>query len=198
MEENLTIREMAISDINAIASIHSEELSESFLGRMGCRFLRRLYDYMFKEESFKCFVAEGSSEICGFVAIALDSAQFYKKIYKKHLFSLACEVMLIGIRQPDIILSSFQLFFSKSMKPPDIKTELLSICVKKGYQGKGLGRRLVNTSLTSLKTKGIDSISVIVHPNIPANNFYKSLGFTYNRQIVLYGENFNLYLLKLS
>jgi len=197
MKENITIREMLNSDIDAIASIHSKDLNKSFLGKMGYGFLKKLYFYMLEDPSFKCFVAENNSGIHGFASITLDSAEFYRRIYKKQFFSLAKQVMLRSLRQPFLLFKSLEIFLKASHKENlNIKPELLSIAVEEGYRGQGLGRMLVNTCLSFIKTKGEESIFVIVKPYIPANNFYKSLGFIDNGQIKLYGDVWNLYWIK--
>jgi ribosomal protein S18 acetylase RimI-like enzyme len=195
MEEGFVIREMTISDINVVASIHLKELGESFLGKMGDRFLKRLYSCMLEEQSFKGFVAENRLGIHGFATITLDSAQFYKRVYKKHFFSLATDVILRGIRQTPLILKSFQIFFSKT-PCINIKAELLSIAVSKDYRGQGIGRMLVNAILSFLKSRDKDSIFVLVDSHIPANDFYKSLGFIDNGQIRLHRDIWSLYWIK--
>lgn len=56
--------------------------------------------------------------------------------------------------------------------------EIKSLMVAKGWQGKGIGKKLLAQCLLSLKKHGIKSISLTVHPkNKTAKSLYKKAGF---------------------
>ena len=197
MKENIRIREMNISDIDEVVDIHSKELKDSFLGKLNYGFLLKLYSYMLEEESFKCFVAECNSKVCGYIAITLDSGEFYKRIYKKHLFSLVVEIMSRSIRQPILIVQSLEIFLSKtpSVGISNIRAELLSIAVANKFKFKGIGKKLVGEALAFLKSIKEESIFVIVNiNNIAANKFYESIGFIKKGQLSLHRDIMNLYI----
>ncbi|MBU2515114.1 GNAT family N-acetyltransferase [bacterium] len=52
--------------------------------------------------------------------------------------------------------------------------------VKKNYRNRGIGKKLVENVIKSLKEENITKIGVLVNSdNISGNNFWKSLGFEY-------------------
>ena len=58
------------------------------------------------------------------------------------------------------------------------QSDLLYICIKKDFRGKGCATVLFNSMLTLLKEKGVRTILLEVNEhNMPAINLYNKLGF---------------------
>lgn len=72
----------------------------------------------------------------------------------------------------------------------DDQTPSLAISVKKEYRGMGIGTKLMETMLVSLKHHGYQSVSLLVQKANPAVHLYQRLGF----QIIK--ENEEEYLMK--
>jgi GNAT superfamily N-acetyltransferase len=54
--------------------------------------------------------------------------------------------------------------------------ELSSIYLLKEYQGKGIGKRLLNSVVNTLRSKGINSMLVLVLEDNPSRYFYEAMG----------------------
>lgn len=54
--------------------------------------------------------------------------------------------------------------------------ELSSIYLLKDYQGQGIGKKLLNPVVESLKRKGINSMLVLVLEDNPSRYFYEAVG----------------------
>ncbi len=59
----------------------------------------------------------------------------------------------------------------------DPHTPELSIALRKGYRGMGIGKMLINALHTLLAEKGFAQVSLSVHIHNPAYRFYQSLGY---------------------
>lgn len=53
----------------------------------------------------------------------------------------------------------------------------LSVCVREGYRGKGIGSRLIGLALRRAAERGEDRISLSVEDGNPARGLYARLGF---------------------
>ena len=61
----------------------------------------------------------------------------------------------------------------------DLQTTLAEICVAEEYRGQGVGRRLINALSNECEEKSRSFIQLKCPVDLPSNNFYKSLGFSY-------------------
>ena len=59
----------------------------------------------------------------------------------------------------------------------DDQTPSLTISVRKGHRGKGIGSRLLSAILQRLRDKGIDRVSLSVQKANPAVHLYRRFGF---------------------
>jgi GNAT superfamily N-acetyltransferase len=68
-----------------------------------------------------------------------------------------------------------------SMMPYDESAfELTKLAVTSGYQGAGIGKKLMQTCLNWAKTKGLQQVVLFSNDKLtPATRLYESLGFTY-------------------
>jgi ribosomal protein S18 acetylase RimI-like enzyme len=61
----------------------------------------------------------------------------------------------------------------------DLQTTLAEICVAKEYRGQGIGKRLINALSNECEEKSRSFIQLKCPVDLPSNNFYKNIGFTY-------------------
>lgn len=197
MSDPFTIRRMVSLDCPIVAEMHKAELTDALLSKLGVRFLEKLYSYLLAEPAFRGLVVEHEARVCGFVCTALDASGLYRSVYRKHAVSLALEVVTAGLRSPVLIWRAVQVIFSKT---PNFngelpRVELLSIAVDASRRARGLGKRLINCTIESVKKEGEHSMFVVVNDKIPANKFYLSCGFTKKGSAIAHGDRMNFYIL---
>lgn len=92
----------------------------------------------------------------------------------------------------------FIFYKFRTMKTDDDSLEILSMAVDKQAQGKGAGRALVERVVKESSKRHIRKIRVMVGEPLPANEFYKQLGFKYLAQHSTHGHWANIYVMNVD
>lgn len=186
------IRPAQKTDSSALAKLHAETLTSSFLASLGKAFLIRLYRFIIQTE--KVWVYIESEEILGFVSFSVNSAGMMKR------FILHCPgclfILLFKILTKPSNLKRFAETFRapfKSTQATDSMTlpsgELLSISVYPNCQASGIGSQLVKALEDWLKQNRIRTYKVIAGEElVGANKFYLKNGFVLAQQIRIHGN----------
>lgn len=184
-----------IEHSSAIARLHAETLTTSFLASLGNNFLSKLYAFLITKE--KVWIYEEANEIKGFVCFSANSSGTMKR------FLINCPHCIILLAMKTIThpvyLKRFTETFTAPFKSKKTKSgnrsinlplgELLSISVSPNCQAVGIGGQLVNALEEYLIHKNISQYKVIVGEElIGANKFYKKNGFILATQIKIHGE----------
>jgi ribosomal protein S18 acetylase RimI-like enzyme len=189
-------------DAFAIALLHWQTLTSSFLAKLGIGFLEALYIFLIKKELVIVYAEEDI--IQGFVSFSTNSAGMMKRF----LFTCpACILKLIGILvSSPVLLKRFIETFAAPFKSKTSQSstgtvvlpnaELLSISVDPGCQQAGIGSQLLTALEDQLQQKGIKKYKVIAGISLEgANKFYSRNGFNLISQIMIHGNELsNIYL----
>lgn len=180
-------------DIQSIAKIYVEAFRESvdffFRGDTGDRILRivALGFGVLLDAGCKVFVAKDSlGNLCGYSIVALDDAELHKAVIRQgHALGAAralftgkiairfTEILKLGANGMVMAASSFVLPKRTSFG------RLMSIAVRKGARGQGLGRDLLRRALQCLADEGVHVVRLEVRPeNTPAYELYRTEGFS--------------------
>lgn len=195
------IRPAQIADAFAIAVLHQQSLTNSFLAKLGAGFLESLYVFLIKKELVIVYTEE--TIIKGFVSFSNNSSGMMKR------FLVTCPVCIFKLF--GILLSSpvfLKRFIETFIAPFKSKTsqssagkvilpdaELLSISVNPNCQKSGIGSQLLIALENQLLLKGIRNYKVIAGVSLEsANKFYLKNDFVCVSQVIIHGNELsNIY-----
>lgn len=165
-------------------------LSDNIYGLLGGKFIKEYLNLIFKIKKNKGFVALDKDKVVGFIIFGNDKEINTKILYKnltrifliflKKVFLLKINdvIKFIDILLYLIFLKIYKLNFKNSK-------ELLIIVIKKSYRSKGIGKKLINKSISSLKkdNKKLKYINVVTLAKFKLSiNFYKKNQFIIKRK----------------
>lgn len=200
----MIVRTFLADDAPTIAKLHRHALPEGFLSSLGDRFLAALYTELARAPRTCVWVATDTNGLCvGFVAGSVDIRHAYRHVFIHGLRTLGPILLPKLLRAPVlrriIQTSTYPLHRKRKSafdRPPRAtQAELLAIAVADDARGHGLGRRLVDTFETTLKSWGHnDPYRVVTHAEDPrSNSFYRALGFTFVEHFRHHQHTMSLY-----
>ncbi len=176
----MPIRDMKPGDVPEVVRIHLESFGGFFLSFLGPRFLTLLYRGLVSHPRGVALVAETGTGLEGFVAGVTDQSDFYRQLIKKQAIRFALASLGAVARRPAIIPRLFRaLGQSRRSRSSSSSACLMSIAVRPGTAGKGLGRDLVAGFGAALVGRGIFEYCLTTDRdgNDRVNQFYRKLGF---------------------
>lgn len=200
MQEN--IRPLEKRFILQVVDIHMTSLPEDFLPSLGIRFLKDVFYPGFLASQYGSgFVFIDENDDCiGFAANAVNSGKLLFRIflYNPGLFIFSIiRAMLTSKRQ---FMFTMNLLFSVFHSDPSSSEvpEIYVIAVRKDFQGKGIGRALVNASMDYFRETGKSGIKIkTLSTNVKwiqyfqKNNWIKvSQNQIYDREYVVLEKDF--------
>jgi ribosomal protein S18 acetylase RimI-like enzyme len=192
---------MIKADAEAVAEIHCETLAGDFLPCLGKSFLETLYKCVFRIDAGFGIVYEKSSRIVA-VAVATEDAQvFFSKLLLNQFWLLIPNAILPILKQPSLIKHVIETFLHCNDRNNETipKAELMTLCISKAYQRKGIGKELLLALSDECKRRGINSFALRVYAdNTAANNFYMKAGFELCDSYIMYGRKWNVYTYKIK
>jgi glycosyltransferase involved in cell wall biosynthesis/ribosomal protein S18 acetylase RimI-like enzyme len=173
----LTVRAATAADVPAMALLHDRCITEGFLATLGASFLRRLYRRIVRSpEAFALVAAEGD-EVRGFVAVAHDTRRLYREFLLHDAVPAGAAAATAAVRAPARVLETLR--YGTVARDGDLPhAEILAVAVDANARERGIGRRLVSSSLDELRRRGIDAARVVtVVGNEAALRMYVAAGF---------------------
>jgi len=189
------IREMERKDAKECAQLHKDSIENAFLCELGISFLEKFYEVLVNSRDCNGYVYIGNLGVIGFITGSRNMNRFFRSLILGNFFALCPIVLSRLVAEPKLIRSVIEtfLYLGKS-EVGNVKSELVSIVVKKDYRGRGIGRRLLNELVKSFRESDTTQFKVMVdRDNIKANEFYKALGFEFFSTFNMYNKYINLY-----
>lgn len=184
-------------DISKVAEIHKNEISTSFLTRLGKGFLLEFYKAVIKSDFSFCLVAEEGTEAAGFIAGATDIKKFYSYFIRKHFLAVFFAV-LPKIFSPGIVKKVLENIFYSKKENDLFSAELLAIALKKIFQGKGIGSQLLTGFNSEMKNRGVAVFKVLVGKELEKSiNFYKKNNFQFFKEIIIHNKKSLIFIYKI-
>jgi ribosomal protein S18 acetylase RimI-like enzyme len=178
--DSITILPIELQHLNVVATLHYDTLPDDFLPALGLSFLKKAYyPAVVKSPYAKTFIAQDDKQIAGCITIATDGELFIKEVIANNMVKLCLYAMYKAIRSPKFLYLSFELFWSSiTGKPDPVKGEIIFIGVNREYQGKGIGKLLVNSALDHLKQNSIKFCRTkTLEKNTNVINMYENMGW---------------------
>ncbi len=168
------IRHAKQADFLEMAHIHKEALPTDLLPRLGTSYLEKTFYKKLQSNAYGfILVAEAKEKVIGFIIVAPSCAatSYLREI--KEFFNL----LLCIFTKPQAWLGAIQVIFSKT-EPPQLKQgfekEIIAFAISKRYQGKGVGRLLINSAVEQITSHPLTTRTA----SQSAQAFYSHLGFT--------------------
>ena len=178
-------------DALTIAELHKKEIKSGFLSSLPLFFLEKLYLAVIKNDF--CIIAKENGEIVGFTAGTADIKKLYSYFFKKHFFYSALILFpkIFSLRK---IMET--LFYPKKI---ELKAELLTIAVKKEFQGRGIAMQMFKFFTSEMRKRRIKKFKVLVGGELsPAIRFYEKSGFKFLKQTEVHkGKKSRIYIYEL-
>ncbi len=184
----------AKNDVSEIAKIHEEEIKEGFLSSLKTAFLRKFYEAIVDSKDSFCIVAREGNIVTGFVSGVADINIFYNYFFKNYFFILI-PVFLPKIFDFNIIKKVVENIFYPKKTKNFPSAELLTMAVKREFQGKGTGSHLLQRFVSEMEKRQIKIFKVLVGKEMDALNFYKKNGFQQIEEINLHGDESSIVLI---
>lgn len=180
MNISLALREDALQ----IAKIHKAEIKKGFLSSLPLYFLEKLYSSIIGTGF--CITAKEEKEVIGFIAGTIDLKETYSFFIKRYFFQ-SIIVLLPKILNVRKIIESL---FYPNKENGVLKAELLTIAVKKDFQGQGLATKMFPLFVQEMKNRGVSCFKVLVGEDLkPAISFYEKQGFKFLKDTTVHKNN---------
>lgn len=169
-------------DIKSIVSIHHSAFKGFFLTSLGTNFLTCYYKaFIHSDETVVFCAVDDDGEIKGFSAASTISKGFNRRLLINNMLDFAIVAVKLLIVNPKNLLRLAKNMTKKGDAVVDDENyaELYSIGVDASFQGKGLGKGLLNKMEEAMKDKGVKKLSLTTdyYHNERAIAFYKSMGY---------------------
>lgn len=195
MEDPSGISMVCVSEANAaaVARLHICGISEGFISSLGERFVRYLYQGISESDDAFGFVAVRDEKVLGFIACAESVGAVYRQVLKKHFLALVFSILPKLLHWRIIKNAAETLLYPVKAHDNLPRAEILSIVVGEEARGTGVGKMLMAAALEEFRRRGIAEVKVMVGEWLPANEFYKKVGFTLRGQYRHHGYMLNAY-----
>lgn len=187
----MNVRLATKSDAFEIARIHQEAIKKGFLSSLNTEFLCKFYEALIASKYSFCVAATQNSGIVGFVSGVTDMNAFYRYFFT-HYFFVSTFIISPKVFNPSVLKKIIEnIFYPKKTK--DLPSaELLTIAVKKEFQGKGVGGALLKKFIEEMKNRQTPIFKVLVGKNLQAVGFYRKNGFEQIKEIILHNNETSL------
>jgi len=177
-------------DVQRVAGLHADRISEGFLSTLGPTFLRRLYRRAVRSPDAFVLVAIDDAPIdasvLGFVAGAHDLQRFYRSFLVRDGLVAATAAAPRLIRSFGRVLETLRYPAWSDELP---RAEVLAVAVDGRCTGRGIGHRLVGAATNEFRAHGVPAVKVVAGSgNQPALRLYEGCGFARRRSIAVHGD----------
>jgi ribosomal protein S18 acetylase RimI-like enzyme len=178
----ITLRFATVTDVDAVAALHAERISEGFLVTLGPAFLRRLYRRIVQSSQAFVLVADapigpgGPRRVRGFIACADDTGALYRE-FLVHDGAVAAVAATRGVaRAPRAVFETLR--YGLRGGDESHGAEVLATAVAADYVRRGVASRLARAAVEELHRRGATSARVVTAVgNVGAVRAYEHGGF---------------------
>jgi ribosomal protein S18 acetylase RimI-like enzyme len=179
--DSLQIKPLEENDLERVVQIHQNVLGYTFNSRLGPDHLSFLYRAMAQDDGSYVGVALMDNQPVGVVSGTLDMDQIKSSMLSSFRFRQWANLLLHVIGQPSLIHEWWKgnvIGRSVFFEGETIQPTLTAIAVDSRYQGKGVGKCLVQDLECFFRRKNIKYYRLdTLTENTSARKFYESLGF---------------------
>ena len=156
----------------------------TFLGR---DFLTVLYSQLQADCHGVVLVACQDGKLVGFVAGVFRQRGFYARAVRRHKWAFAYAAVGATLRRPSIVPRLLRALRRPAVAQQSVaEAALMSMAVRPGVAGRGVGQRLARAALAELGQRGAPTVCLTTDRdgNDRQNRFFQQLGFRVSSIIV--------------
>lgn len=178
---------MKIADLNEVSALHKETLP-SLPAQIGKNYLKHLYRSLISSPLLHLnFVACQGKEIAGVICASSDFLQtteiLRRLLSRKIILQMIIKLISGRISLPKLIKRAiFEYKIKNKLRKPYLF--IIILFVGKDFQGKGIGKHLINKLLANSEGKKTNIYADVRLENKPALKFYQKVGFSIKEQIL--------------
>ena len=193
----VTVRALSDDDIAAAVGLHLEVLDMEFLSRFGPAFMRTYYRAWIHTPGSVALVARDEGEVVGVLLGATDPGAHVRAMVRHHGARIGARLVSHAIVHPrlakDLIVTRGWRYtrgvarlvtarLSRSPVTPlagdqPVVGELTHVLVSPSFQGRGVGRALVEGFVDAAREVGVGELMLVTPPDLAARHFYERLGW---------------------
>lgn len=175
------IRGLRAADVDTCAAIHLDAFPGFFLSRLGPRFLREFYrGFLDDPDGIALVAVDATDTVLGVVVGTLRPDGFFSRLLRRRWRSFALASVRLVVRHPAYAPRLLRAVRYRGQVPLAVSGALLSsICVRRGVQARGAGRRLISAFQDAVRAA--DTTAYLLtdrHDNQRANDFYRRNGWS--------------------
>jgi ribosomal protein S18 acetylase RimI-like enzyme len=178
--EEVTIRPMLESDVEAVVGIHLRTFTGFFLSFLGHNFLALLYRSIGEAPEGVALIAVRGHAVEGFAAGVTAQTSFYRRLVKRHWWHFGVSALGAAVRKPSVIPRLLRAL----RRPSEAGTAaaaaaLMSIAVSPECEGKGVGGLLIEAFCAEMAERGVADLCLTTDrdDNAGVRRFYERHGF---------------------
>lgn len=188
----INLRKASVYDIEQIVVIHCDAFADFFLTELGPTFLSFYYSCFIRSNEGMVLCAEENGKVIGFSATAKRCRGFNLSMIKNNINHFMWISIVLLFSNPKALFRLVRNLTKTNGHVIDTEdyAELYSIAVKKGEQGKGIGRKLLLETENRLKVNNIRQISLTTDcfNNEATIAFYKSMKYDIFYEFITYPQ----------
>jgi ribosomal protein S18 acetylase RimI-like enzyme len=174
------LRFATVADVDAVAALHADRITEGFLVTLGPSFLRRLYRRIVRSPRAFVLVADspaaGARGVDGFVAVADNTAALYREFVLHDGLRAGLAAAPGILRAPRSVIETLRYGLRSEAGPTG--AEILATAVASDRVGHGIGTTLVCAAVDELRRRGAHRAHVVTAAdNRAATLVYERGGF---------------------
>ncbi len=201
MYKEIKLKTLTVSDAKEIAMLHFKAFKGFFLTSLGVNFLSLFYQGVLQQaSSISVGAYNADKELIGFAIGTKQPLGFYKSVLKNNWVKLGFAALPRLIIDPLKIKRLLTSLTSKTVTEYQHTPMLLSICVSKSQQLKGVGSVILGAFEAELKKNKLDTLVLTTDTfnNEHANRFYCNNNYIFVNSFLQGNREMNLYFKKLN
>ncbi len=178
----IKIRDAKKADLEKIVNLHSKTL-DTLSSKMGLKYLSLLYlEILARKDLHFLFIAESNKKVIGVISATKELKKTKMLFIKADIIFEALKALFFGRIKIPYLLRRLREERTISGIITTNSLYIMSLFVKKNYQGHGIGTRLIKETLKKAKLKKVFVNTLSENKN--AQKFYESFGFKKIRTIL--------------
>lgn len=197
------VRDLRASDVHAAVTLHCQVLDMEFISRCGPAFVRTYYRAWLEAPGSLALAAEGSrGELAGMLLGALDPAGHTTAMVRSHLVPLAGRMVVAAVTRPALareLVVTRSARYARALRralagkggqdreavpetvpppgSPGRVGEVTHLLVDPSWQGRGVGRALLEAAAARGRHDGLSELMLVTPPDLAARGFYQRMGW---------------------
>jgi ribosomal protein S18 acetylase RimI-like enzyme len=188
---SVRLRSATVADAPALATLMETEIPWGRLRELGHRFITILHRGLCHSPHAVCTVADVEGRVVGYCAATVHVGRFYRWFAFRYGISAALAILPNLVTRERLITLRKGVSYRRNPGVDGPQAEIAALAVASAFSGRGIGQKLLATTMASLKERGVNAVRVgtVTEGNAPALAVYERYGFRVVRNDSIYGDS---------